>query len=77
MFGGIEVGLQALINLNIPIKEYHTYEIYKPAIELSSKRFPFIIYHGSVVNADFKQFRDFDLVIGGSPCQNNRSKTRK
>jgi len=71
LFGGIEVGLQALINLNIPIKEYHTYEIYKPAIELSSKRFPFIVHHGSVINADFKQFRDFDLVIGGSPCQNN------
>ena len=24
-----------------------------------------------MVNADFKQFNGFDLVIGGSPCQNN------
>ena len=38
--GGLETGLLALKELGIPVDEYHTYEIYAPAIELSKRHFP-------------------------------------
>lgn len=55
--GGLETGLLALQELGIPVEEYHTFEIYAPAIELSKKHFPFIVHHGDVIGADFSQFR--------------------
>ena len=67
--GGLEVGLLALEELGIPVDEYHTYEIYEPAIELSKKHFPYIIHHGDVTEADFSQFQGFDLVMAGTCCQ--------
>lgn len=65
----------ALEELGIPIEEYHTYEIFDPAIELSKKHFPYIVHHGSVIDADFSQFKGFDLLIAGTCCQ-SLSKTR-
>ena len=38
--GGLETGLLALKELGIPVDEYHTYEIFEPAIELSKRHFP-------------------------------------
>lgn len=67
--GGLETGLLALKELGIPVDEYHTYEIYEPAIALSKKHFPEVIHHGDVFGADFSQFRGFDLVIAGTCCQ--------
>lgn len=67
--GGLETGLIALKELGIEVEEYHTFEIYKPAIELSSKHFPGIIHHGDVIGADFSKFKGFDLVIAGTCCQ--------
>ena len=67
--GGLETGLLALTELGIPIDEYHTYEIFKPAIELSQKHFPSIVHHGDVFGTDFTQFKDFDLLIAGTCCQ--------
>jgi len=61
LFGGLETGLDALIDLGIPIEEYHTYEILKPAIEISSKRFPFIIHHGNIETADWSLYKSFVL----------------
>lgn len=54
--GGVETGLYALQQLDIPIEEYHTYEILPEAIAVSSYHFPFIIHHGDLYEADFKQF---------------------
>jgi DNA (cytosine-5)-methyltransferase 3A len=67
--GGIETGLLALLELGIPISEYHTYEILPEAIAVSSYHFPWIIHHGDVIGADFSQFKGFDLVIAGTCCQ--------
>lgn len=67
--GGLETGLIALQELGIPVEEYHTFEIYAPAIELSKKHFPFIVHHGDVIGADFSQFKGFDLVMAGTCCQ--------
>ena len=55
--GGLETGYLALQELGIPVEEYHTYEIFAPAIELSKKHFPNIVHHGDVIGADFSQFK--------------------
>lgn len=67
--GGVETGILALQRLDIPIAEYHTYEILPEAIAVSSHHFPWIIHHGDLFNADWNDYRGFDLVIGGMCCQ--------
>lgn len=67
--GGVETGLYASQQLDIPIEEYHTYEILPEAIAVSSYHFPFIIHHGDLYEADFKQFEGFDLILAGTCCQ--------
>ena len=67
--GGVETGLYALQQLDIPIEEYHTYEILPEVIAVSSYHFPFIIHHGDLYEADFKQFEGFDLILAGTCCQ--------
>jgi DNA-cytosine methyltransferase len=67
LFDGISCGRVALERAVIPVTEYHACEIDKYAIQVSTKNYPDIIRHGSVV--DYHPDRSFDLVIGGSPCQ--------
>lgn len=67
--GGVETGLYALQQLSIPVKEYHTYEILPEAIAVSQYHFPFVIYHGDLYEADFNQFKGFDLLLAGTCCQ--------
>ena len=67
--GGIETGILALQHLDIPIAEYHTYEILPEAIAVSSYHFPWIIHHGDLFDTDWNDYKGFDLVIGGMCCQ--------
>lgn len=67
--GGIETGLYALQQLCIPVKEYHTYEILPEAIAVSQYHFPFVVHHGDLYEADFNQFKGFDLLLAGTCCQ--------
>ena len=67
--GGIETGILALQHLDVPIAEYHTYEILPEAIAVSSYHFPWIIHHGDLFDADWNDYKGFDLVIGGMCCQ--------
>ena len=67
--GGIETGLLTLEQLNIPVSEYHTYEILPEAIAVSKEHFPWIVHHGDLIGEDFKKYKGFDLVIGGMCCQ--------
>jgi len=69
LFDGIACGLVALKRAKINVSEYHAFEIDNSAINIARSNHPEIFHHGSVVNADFTKFRDFDLLIGGSPCQ--------
>lgn len=55
--------------LGIPVKEYHTYEILPEAIAVSQYHFPFVVHHGDLYEADFEQFKGFDLLLCGSCCQ--------
>ena len=69
LFDGISCGMLALERAGIPVERYVSYEIDKYAIEISHSNYPQIEQCGDVTTADFTQYRGFDLVIGGSPCQ--------
>lgn len=80
LFDGISCGMVALERAGIPVERYVAYEIEPNAIKISKKNFPQIEHRGDVTAAEFTQYRDFDLLIGGSPCQSLsivQSKTRQ
>lgn len=80
LFDGISCGMVALERAGIPVDRYVAYEINPNAIKISQKNYPLIEHCGDVTTADFTQYRGFDLLIGGSPCQSLsivQSKTRQ
>lgn len=80
LFDGISCGMVALERAGIPVERYVAYEIDENAIKISEKNYPQIEHCGDVTKADFTEYKDFDLLIGGSPCQSLsivQSKTRK
>ncbi len=68
LFDGISCGRLALERANLPVKRYDAFEIDKYAIAVSKNNFPDIVHHGDVFKGDFKKFKGYDLLIGGSPC---------
>lgn len=80
LFDGISCGMVAMERVGIPVERYVAYEIDKNAIKISQKNYPQIEHCGDVTTADFTKYQDFDLLIGGSPCQSLsivQSKTRQ
>ena len=80
LFDGISCGMVALERAGIPVERYVAYEIESNAIKISKKNYPQIEHCGDVTTADFTQYKGFDLLIGGSPCQSLsivQSKTRQ
>lgn len=80
LFDGISCGMVALERAGIPVEKYFAYEIEPNAIKISKKNYPQIEHCGDVTIADFTQYKGFDLLIGGSPCQSLsivQSKTRQ
>lgn len=69
LFDGISCGMVALERAGIPVERYVAYEINEPSIAVSRKNYPNIEHKGDVTNADFSEYIGFDLLIGGSPCQ--------
>ena len=69
LFDGIGTGLYALKKARIPVEEYVAYEIDKNAIKIAKKNHPEIIEMGDIIGADFTQYKEFDLLIGGFCCQ--------
>ena len=69
LFDGISIARQAIINCGIDIEKYYASEIDKYAIQVAQKNFPDTIQVGSVVDLKGEDFKDIDLIIGGSPCQ--------
>ena len=59
----------ALERAGIKVDRYVAYEIDPNAIKISKKNYPEIEHCGDVTTADFTQYQGFDLLIGGSPCQ--------
>ena len=80
LFDGISCGMVALERAGIAVEEYCAFEIEESVIKISKKNYPQIKHYGNVLEADFNEFKGFDLVIGGSPCQDlsiSKSKTRE
>lgn len=69
LFDGISCGKVALDRNNIQVKKYVSYEINQDAIAVSKKNHSGIEYMGDINTADFEQYYGYDLLIGGSPCQ--------
>ena len=80
LFDGISCGAVALERAGFTfntdsndrnrVDRYVAYEIDESAIKISKNHYTQIEQCGSVVGADFTQYKGFDLLIGGSPCQN-------
>ena len=68
LFDGISCGMVALERAGIPVEAYDAFEIDKYAVTVSSKNYPEIIHHGNVFDGDFRKFKGYDLLLGGSPC---------
>ena len=69
LFDGISIARQAITNCGIKIDKYYASEIDKYAIQIAQKNFPDTIQLGDVKNIKGEDFKDIDLIIGGSPCQ--------
>lgn len=68
LFDGISCGMVALERAGIPVERYVAYEIDEAAKTVSNDNYQNIEQCGDVFNADFSQYKGFDLLIGGSPC---------
>jgi DNA (cytosine-5)-methyltransferase 3A len=68
LFDGMACGMLAMQGAGVVVDHYVAYEIDKYAIQTSTHNFPQIEHRGDVFVADFTEFRDFDFLIGGSPC---------
>ena len=69
LFDGISCGMVALERAGIPVERYVAYEIEENAIRISKKNYPQIEHCGDVSAADFTQYRGFDAIFAGFPCQ--------
>lgn len=70
LYDGISCGRAALDRAGITVERYVAYEIAPNAIEISRKNYPDIEHNGDVCVANFQQYSGFDILMGGSPCQN-------
>lgn len=68
LYNGISCGRVALDRAGIKVARYVSYEIDDNANLIAKTNYPNDEYNGDVTTADFKQYKGFDLVIGGSPC---------
>ena len=68
LFDGISCGMVALERAGIPVEAYDAFEIDQYAVKVSEKNYPQIRHHGNVFEGDFRKFKGYDLLLGGSPC---------
>lgn len=69
LFDGIACGAEAFKRAGIKTEKYCAFEIDQNAIMIAQRNHPDIKHFGSVIEADFAQFSNYDILIGGSPCQ--------
>lgn len=69
LFDGMSCGRIALDGSGIPLEYYFASEIDKWAMMVSSYNYPQTKHIGDVCNVNPNDFRNIDMVIGGSPCQ--------
>jgi site-specific DNA-cytosine methylase len=69
LFDGKGCGLLALNSAQIPVANYFASEIDKPAMTVAKHNFPHINHVGDICNINPDDYKNIDLIIGGSPCQ--------
>lgn len=69
LFDWMACWYEALIRAWIKIDAYYASEIDKYAIQIAMKNHPDIIQVWDVTQLKGEDFKDIDLLIGGSPCQ--------
>lgn len=69
LFDGISCGRVALERAGIPVETYYASEIDEQAIKITQTNYPDTIQVGDVCNLSPDDYKDIDLLIGGSPCQ--------
>ena len=69
LFDGISCGMVALERAGIKVERYVASEIDESAIEVSKSNYEQIEHIGDVREVNFKEYEGFELLIGGSPCQ--------
>ncbi|MCL2392980.1 MAG: DNA cytosine methyltransferase [Oscillospiraceae bacterium] len=67
LYDGVSCGRLALEKAGYAVSHYEAFEFNKSARAISRYRYPHIVHHGDVLDADFRQFIDYDIVMGGSP----------
>jgi DNA (cytosine-5)-methyltransferase 3A len=68
LFDGISCGQVALERAGIPVDTYYAFENDDKAIKVTQKNYSNTIQCGDVFDNDFTEFKDIDILIGGSPC---------
>lgn len=68
LFDGMACGMLAMLTSSVQVDQYVAYEIDKYAVRTSTHNFPLIEHKGDVFQADFTEYKDFDWLVGGSPC---------
>lgn len=69
LFDWMACGYEALQRAWIPIDVYYASEIDKYAIQIAKKNHPDIIEIWDVTQIKWEDYKDIDIIIGGSPCQ--------
>lgn len=70
LFDGMSCGQIALERAGLDVARYYASEIDKHAIYVTQKNYPNTLQLGDVTAVDFRQLKNIDLLIGGSPCRN-------
>lgn len=70
LFDGISCGRVALERAGIEVEKYYASEVNPYSIQIAKKNYPNTIEIGDVRDVETVWYKDCDLLIGGSPCQN-------
>lgn len=69
LFDGISCGQLAFQRALIPIDVYYASEVRDYSIEIARKNFPTTVEVGDVRDINCEDYKNIDILIGGSPCQ--------
>jgi len=70
LFDGISCGRLSLDRVGIKFEKYYASELDKYAIAVARYNYPDTIFVGDIRYLKGEDFKEVDLIIGGSPCQN-------